>query len=400
VAGESSLLLVLNCGSSSIKYALFETHEGRIPRQSQWSGKVEEIGSPSPTHQVSGQVAEAITLDPQRPYFSALDVIRATVQTRLHGRALDAVVHRVVHGGAKYFQPVHIDADVLADLRSYIPLAPLHQPFALEAVDALLASNPAIPQFACFDTAFHRSLPQVEQLLPLPWEHWEQGMRRYGFHELSYEYIAHVLKERVGEAARGRVIVAHLGNGASLCGMQDLRSAATTMGFSTLEGLMMGTRCGSVDPGAILHLMEIKGIPLAEVGQMLTREAGLLGVSGLSSDTRVLLEHEQDNARAKAALDLYIRTIVREIGALTALLGGLDMLVFTAGVGENNPVIRGRVCRRLGFLGVALDDAANSQNASVVSSTNSKVVVRVEPTNEEWIAANHAWQLLRSQRAG
>jgi len=400
VAGESSLLLVLNCGSSSIKYALFETHEGRIPRQSQWSGKVEEIGSPSPTHQVSGQVAEAITLDPQRPYFSALDVIRATVQTRLHGRALDAVVHRVVHGGAKYFQPVHIDADVLADLRSYIPLAPLHQPFALEAVDALLASNPAIPQFACFDTAFHRSLPQVEQLLPLPWEHWEQGMRRYGFHGLSYEYIAHVLKERVGEAARGRVIVAHLGNGASLCGMQDLRSAATTMGFSTLEGLMMGTRCGSVDPGAILHLMEIKGIPLAEVGQMLTREAGLLGVSGLSSDTRVLLEHEQDNARAKAALDLYIRTIVREIGALTALLGGLDMLVFTAGVGENNPVIRGRVCRRLGFLGVALDDAANSQNASVVSSTNSKVVVRVEPTNEEWIAANHAWQLLRSQRAG
>lgn len=400
MAGESSLLLVLNCGSSSIKYALFETHEGRIPRQSQWSGKVEEIGSPSPTHQVSGQVAEAITLDPQRPYFSALDVIRATVQTRLHGRALDAVVHRVVHGGAKYFQPVHIDADVLADLRSYIPLAPLHQPFALEAVDALLASNPAIPQFACFDTAFHRSLPQVEQLLPLPWEHWEQGMRRYGFHGLSYEYIAHVLKERVGEAARGRVIVAHLGNGASLCGMQDLRSAATTMGFSTLEGLMMGTRCGSVDPGAILHLMEIKGIPLAEVGQMLTREAGLLGVSGLSSDTRVLLEHEQDNARAKAALDLYIRTIVREIGALTALLGGLDMLVFTAGVGENNPVIRERVCRRLGFLGVALDDAANSQNASVVSSTNSKVVVRVEPTNEEWIAANHAWQLLRSQRAG
>lgn len=400
MAGESSLLLVLNCGSSSIKYALFETHEGRIPRQSQWSGKVEEIGSPSPTHQVSGQVAEAITLDPQRPYFSALDVIRATVQTRLHGRALDAVVHRVVHGGAKYFQPVHIDADVLADLRSYIPLAPLHQPFALEAVDALLASNPAIPQFACFDTAFHRSLPQVEQLLPLPWEHWEQGMRRYGFHGLSYEYIAHVLKERVGEAARGRVIVAHLGNGASLCGMQDLRSAATTMGFSTLEGLMMGTRCGSVDPGAILHLMEVKGIPLAEVGQMLTREAGLLGVSGLSSDTRVLLEHEQDNARAKAALDLYIRTIVREIGALTALLGGLDMLVFTAGVGENNPVIRERVCRRLGFLGVALDDAANSQNASVVSSTNSKVVVRVEPTNEEWIAANHAWQLLRSQRAG
>lgn len=400
MAGESSLLLVLNCGSSSIKYALFETHEGRIPRQSQWSGKVEEIGSPSPTHQVSGQVAEAITLDPQRPYFSALDVIRATVQTRLHGRALDAVVHRVVHGGAKYFQPVHIDADVLADLRSYIPLAPLHQPFALEAVDALLASNPAIPQFACFDTAFHRSLPQVEQLLPLPWEHWEQGMRRYGFHGLSYEYIAHVLKERVGDAARGRVIVAHLGNGASLCGMQDLRSTATTMGFSTLEGLMMGTRCGSVDPGAILHLMEVKGIPLAEVGQMLTREAGLLGVSGLSSDTRVLLEHEQDNARAKAALDLYIRTIVREIGALTALLGGLDMLVFTAGVGENNPVIRERVCRRLGFLGVALDDAANSQNASVVSSTNSKVVVRVEPTNEEWIAANHAWQLLRSQRAG
>lgn len=399
MSGALNLLLVLNCGSSSIKYALYEGGEAGVPRAALWSGKVEGIGGASPGHQESGQPAECISLDAARPYFSALDLIRTRVRQRLGDRSIGAVVHRVVHGGTKYFQPVRIDAAVLKDLRSYIPLAPLHQPFALEAVDALLESLPDLPQYACFDTAFHRSLPQVEQILPLPWEHWEKGLRRYGFHGLSYEYIAHALGETWGDAARGRTIAAHLGNGASLCAMQNLQSAATTMGFSTLEGLMMGTRCGSLDPGAILHLMEIEGMPLDQVGQMLTRESGLLGVSGISSDTRDLLEQEDSNERARVAMQLYIRTIVREIGALTALLGGLDMLVFTAGVGENNPVIRERVCHRLAYFGVQLDPDANSRNAPVISLPESRVRVLVEPTNEEWIAATHAHRLLAAEKA-
>lgn len=395
VSTESCLLLVLNCGSSSIKYALFEAHEDTVPRQAMWSGKVDGIGGDTPTYQEGSQPADNIQLDRGRPYHSALMLIRTRVRQRLEGKAVDAVVHRVVHGGAKYFAPVRINGVVLEDLRSYIPLAPLHQPFALEAVDALLESTPSLPQFACFDTAFHHSLPQVEQILPLPWELWEKGLRRYGFHGLSYEYIAHVLGERYGDEARGRVIVAHLGNGASLCGMKNLRSATTTMGFSTLDGLMMGTRCGALDPGAILHLMEVDKLPLETVGQMLTKQSGLLGVSGLSSDTRDLLAHEDTNERARVAIELYVRTIIRDIGALTALLGGIDMLVFTGGVGEHNGVIRQRVCDGLAFMGVTLDLPANEQNSPLISAPDSTIPVLVEPTNEEWIAATHANELLR-----
>lgn len=394
MSSESCLLLVLNCGSSSIKYALFETCNATVPRKGLWTGKVDGIGGATPTYQESNRTADNIQLDRQRPYHAALLLIRTRVRQRLAGRPIDAVVHRVVHGGAKYFAPVRIDSTVLEDLRSYIPLAPLHQPFALEAVDTLLESIPELPQFACFDTAFHHTLPQVEQILPLPWHLWEKGLRRYGFHGLSYEYIAHVLAERHGDKARGKTIVAHLGNGASLCGMIDLKSTATTMGFSTLDGLMMGTRCGALDPGAILHLMEIDKLPLDVVGQMLTKESGLLGVSGLSSDTRDLLAQEDTNERARVAMELYVRTIVRDIGAVTALLGGLDMLVFTGGVGEHNAVIRERVCRRLAYLGVALEASANTRNDHRVSAADSAITVLVEPTNEEWVAATHANRLL------
>lgn len=392
---ESCLLLVLNCGSSSIKYALFETRDGKVPRKGLWSGKVDGIGGDTPRYQEGGESADTIQLDRQRPYHAALMLIRTRVGKRLEGRSIDAVVHRVVHGGSRYFSPVRIDSAVLRDLRSYIPLAPLHQPFALEAVDALLESAPGLPQFACFDTAFHHSLPLVEQILPLPWDLWEKGLRRYGFHGLSYEYIAHALDERHGAAARGKTIVAHLGNGASLCGMVDLKSTATTMGFSTLDGLMMGTRCGALDPGAILHLMEVDKLPLEVVGQMLTKESGLLGVSGLSSDTRDLLAQEDTNERARIAMELYVRTIVRDIGAVVALLGGIDMLVFTGGVGEHNAVIRERVGARLAYFGVILDPSANTLNAHLISARNSTVTVLVEPTNEEWIAATHANHLLR-----
>lgn len=396
MSAESTVILVLNCGSSSIKYALYPVQGDTVPRIAFWSGKIDGIGGGSSSYQESDQAPESIRLDPDAPYQDALELIRTRVRQRLGERSVGAVVHRVVHGGAKYFQPVHIDAAVLKDLRSYIPLAPLHQPFALEAIDALLESAPGLPQFACFDTAFHHTLARVEQIMPLPWEAWEKGLRRYGFHGLSYEYIAHALGERYGDQAKGRVVVAHLGNGASICGMKNLQSAATTMGFSTLDGLMMGTRCGALDPGVILHMMEVDKIPLERVARILTRESGLLGVSGISSDTRELLAQEDTNERARVALELYVRTIIREVGAVAALLGGLDMLVFTAGVGQHNAEIRQRVCKGLGLFGAVLDADANARNARVISARHSPLRVLVEPTNEEWIAATHAARLLNA----
>jgi len=387
------LLLVLNCGSSSIKFALFDAAISPLPRHPSWNGKVDGITGASPRYEASGEPDATLALDAADPYTGALMHIRERLQARLGDRQLAAVAHRVVHGGSKYFAPVRVDAEVLADLRSYIPLAPLHQPFALEAIEALLGLHPDLPQIACFDTAFHHTVPKVEQMLPLPRELWDEGLRRYGFHGLSYAYMATVLDERYGTGARGRTICAHLGSGASLCAMHDLRSVATTMGFSALDGLMMGTRCGALDPGAVLYLMQIRGLGVDQVGHMLYHESGLLGVSGLSADPRELLPRE-DEPPVREALALYVRRIVREIGALTAVLGGLDMLVFTAGIGEHNAVIRERVCDALGWLGVALDTRANAAHAAVVSGPESRVRVVVEPTNEEWIAARAALGML------
>ena len=395
---NTRLILVLNCGSSSIKFALFDGAHDPLPREPQWKGKVDGVGSATATYTETGAAPATLNLDVERPYIGALMHIRDRVRAQLDGRPLAGVVHRVVHGGAKYFAPVRVDAEVLADLKSYIPLAPLHQPFALEAISELLRGEPQLPQVACFDTAFHHTLPLVEELLPLRWDAWERGLRRYGFHGLSYAYMATVLPERHGDRARGRTLVAHLGSGASLCAMQDVKSIATTMGFSALDGLMMGTRCGALDPGAVLYLMEIEKLSLAEVGHLLYHDSGLLGVSGVSSDPRELLEQESrtdpQGERVRAALALYVRRIVREIGALVAVLDGLDMLVFTAGIGEHNAAIRERVCSSLRWLGVALDDAANAANAPVISTADSRVVVAVEPTNEEWVAASDAARLV------
>ena len=391
-------LLVLNCGSSSIKFALFDAAVSPLPRRPMWSGKVEGITGTAPRYEATGEPDAMLTLDATDPYSGALMHIRARLQARLGDRRLAAVAHRVVHGGSKYFAPVRVDAAVLADLRSYIPLAPLHQPFALEAIEALLGLYPELPQVACFDTAFHHTVPKVEQMLPLPRTLWDEGLRRYGFHGLSYAYMATALAERYGDAARGRTICAHLGNGASLCAMRDLRSVATTMGFSALDGLMMGTRCGALDPGALLYLMQIRGLGIDQVGHMLYHASGLLGVSGVSPDPRELLPRE-DEAPVAEALALYVRRIVREIGALAAVLGGLDLLVFTAGIGEHNAVIRERVCAALGWLGVALDGGANAAHAAVISAPESPVRVAVEPTNEEWIAARAAVDLLRGDRS-
>lgn len=389
------LLLVLNCGSSSIKYAIYQvpTHAAAnaLPRQARWRGKVQDIGGPHPRLEVSGSPPQPLTLRAPHPYRDALTLLIQHIQQRLAGRSLDGVAHRIVHGGSKYFGPVLMTPVVLSDLRRYIPLAPLHQPFALDAIDILLKDHPTLRQAACFDTAFHQSLPLLEQLLPLPYEAWEQGLRRYGFHGLSYQYLSIVLKEKYPDQASARVLAAHLGSGASLCALQDGKSVATTMGFSALDGLMMGTRCGTLDPGALLYLMEIEKLSVDEVGRLLYHQSGLLGVSGLSPDPPTLQQHASApgpaGERARLALALYVRRIVKEIGALVAVLGGLDMLVFTAGVGEHNAGIRQHICQQLSFLGVALDDAANLAHAAVISSPASRVKVVVEPTQEEWMVA-------------
>lgn len=399
-ATHGDLVLVLNCGSSSIKFALFDAGVDPLPRKPAWNGKVQGIGGPSPTYGETGIDPAPVDLAGEHPHLAALQRIRDGVVARLGDRRLAAVAHRVVHGGSRYFEPVRVDAGVLDDLRGYIPLAPLHQPFALEAIDILLRERPDLPQVACFDTGFHHTLPDVEKLLPLPWDAWQRGLRRYGFHGLSYDYMATALPERHGALAKGRVVVAHLGSGASLCAMQDLRSVATTMGFSALDGLMMGTRTGALDPGALLYLMEIEKLSLEEVAQTLYHRSGLLGVSGLSSEPRVIVRHEGDageaGERARLALALYVRRIVREIGAMAAVLGGLDLLVFTAGVGEHNAFVRERVCQDLTFLGIALDQGANAADAAIISTDDSRVRVGVEPTNEEWVAARDALAVLRA----
>ncbi len=393
------VILVLNCGSSSIKFALFPADGNPLPRTPLWNGKVQGIGGPTPDFGESGIDAFAVELDAEHPHTAALALIRERVMARLEGRRIAAVAHRVVHGGGRYFAPTKVNAALIAELRELIPLAPLHQPFPLKAMSLLLEQYPHMTQVACFDTGFHHTLPNVEQLLPLPYAAWERGLRRYGFHGLSYDYMSTALPERHGDLARGRTLVAHLGSGASLCAMRNLESVATTMGFSALDGLMMGTRTGALDPGALLYLMEIEKLSLDEVGRMLYHQSGLLGVSGLSAEPRVIVKHESDagetGERARLALALYVRRIVREIGALVAVLGGLDLLVFTAGVGEHNAFIRERVCRDLAFLGITLDAAANAANAHVISSPESRVRVAMEPTNEEWVAACHAQRLLQ-----
>ena len=395
---SDDVILVLNCGSSSIKFAVFDATTKPVPREPRWSGKVQGIAGPIPEFSETDVAPFRIELDAKHPHTDALNRILERVEQRLEGRQLVAVAHRVVHGGQRYHAPTRVTQSVIDDLREMIPLAPLHQPFPLKAMAILLQQYPELLQVACFDTAFHHDLPEVEQTLPLPYAFWQRGLRRYGFHGLSYEYMSHVLPERHGELARGRVIVAHLGSGASLCAMQNLQSVATTMGFSALEGLMMNTRTGSLDPGALLYLMEIEKISLHDVGQLLYHQSGLLGVSGISAEPRVIVQHEDDagesGERARLALALYVRRIVREIGALTAVLGGLDLLVFTAGNGEHNAFLRERTCRDLAFLGTELDQTSNSVHAATISTPTSRVRVAVEPTNEEWVAALHAQALL------
>jgi len=381
--------LVLNSGSSSLKFAVFS-----IASATDWPlaarGNLEGIGT---APKMSARDGAGATLPTPtlpagvRDAGAALEHVFAWLRGSFAGGRLMGVGHRVVHGGPGHKGPAIVTPELLAELRKLVPFAPLHQPYNLAAIEAVARHRPDVPQVACFDTSFHRTLPAVARLLPLPAEVCRGGVERYGFHGLSYEYIASVLPQVAPQIARGRVIVAHLGSGASLCAMRDLHSVATTMGFSALDGLMMGTRCGALDPGALLYLMEVEKLGVDQVADLLYHRSGLLGVSGISPDPQVLLPKEDGDERVRLALALYVRRIVREIGALAAVLGGLDLLVFTAGIGEHNATLRERICRELGWLGIELDADANARNATTISSAASRIVVAVEPTNEEWIAA-------------
>jgi acetate kinase len=302
------------------------------------------------------------------------------------------VGHRVVHGGLRYTRPILVDDAILADLEEFNPLAPLHQPHNLAAIRVLRKRSADLRQVACFDTSFHATIPAVAQAFGLPRKFTEQGVRRYGFHGLSYEYISSVLPGVDPEAAKGRTVVAHLGNGASLCAMMSLKSAACTLGFTAVEGLVMGTRCGTLDPGVMLYLMDECGMNTRDLETLIYKESGLLGVSGISSDMRTLLESKDPHAAE--AVELFVYRIGREIGSLAAALGGLDALVFTGGIGENAAPIRERVCRAAGWLGLALDEKANAGGGPRISREGSRVRAWVIPTDEELMIALHTRQVL------
>ncbi len=298
-----------------------------------------------------------------------------------------AVGHRVVHGGTRFSAPVVVDETVLTALERLIPLAPLHQPHNLKPVRTLMDRNPAIVQAACFDTAFHSTIPAVAQAFALPRSLSEEGVRRYGFHGLSYEYISGKFKEMAPDLAKSRVVAAHLGSGASMCAMRNGKSVAGTLGFSALDGLPMGTRPGALDPGVVLYLMQAKGMSPSDIETLLYKKSGLLGVSGISNDMRVLLK--SDDPKAEEAVNLFIYRINRELGSLMAALGGLDALIFTAGIGEHSPEIRERVCTAAAWTGLRLDHEANRKKTACITTTDSPVSAWVIPTNEEWMIATH-----------
>lgn len=351
-------VLVLNAGSSTLKFALFES--------------------------ASRVLSDKLDLAKHEPG-------SAELLHRLTGRTVNTVGHRVVHGGSKFVAPVVVTPEVLSEIESLSSLAPLHNPPAVELIRTAIRTWPGVPQVACFDTAFHATLPRIEQLFGIPRRFFDEGIRRYGFHGLSYEFIAGQLPRVSERAACGRTVVCHLGNGASLCGLRDGKSQTTTMGFTPLDGLLMATRPGRLDPGVVLHLLK-NGLSVETVENVLEHESGLLGVSGVSPDIRKLLA-SPDPAAAEA-VGLFCHTIAKEVAAAAAVLGGLDALVFTAGIGENSPAVRRFVCNQLDWLGVKLDADQNEQNADRLHNPVSAVEVYRLATDEESVIARHTATLL------
>lgn len=384
----SGVYVTLNAGSSSLKFAVFDAQSTSTTPLVR--GNIAGIGG---TPVFSARNANGTTLDAGA--LASLDVssdhdavvakLLPWLASHQGDQALLAVGHRVVHGGTFYNAPTLISPEVLQQLETLVPLAPLHQPHNIAAIRAVAKWQPDTPQFACFDTSFHNTQDRLAQLFALPRTLTDQGIIRYGFHGLSYDYIASALPEHLGNAASGRVIVAHLGNGSSMCAMKDRKSVATSMGFTALDGLMMGRRCGSLDPGVVLYLMQDKGMTAPEIETLLYKQSGLLGVSGLTNDMEFL--QASDDPHAREAIELFCYRAASSLAALVPAIGGLDALVFTAGIGENAPYIRELICRRLDWLGVVLEDQANAENAIRISAAKSKVAVLALATNEEVVVA-------------
>jgi acetate kinase len=389
--------LVLNAGSSSLKFCLFQR-----PASEAWRlearGQIEGIGT-SPRLSVKGERGESLDNKDVsvRDGHEAVGALAGWLRSRYGGSNVLGIGHRVVHGGSRFTAPTIVNEQVLAQLHELVPLAPLHQPYNLAAIEAVFERLPGVPQVACFDTSFHRGQPEVAQLIPLPREFRQAGLQRYGFHGLSYEYIASVLPQVAPKIANGRVIVAHLGSGASLCALRDGKSVDSTLGFTALDGLCMGTRPGALDPGVVLHLFQTLKLSTSEVESLLYKKSGLLGISGISTDMRDLLGRTEPDARLAVAYFVY--RIAKEIGALTSVLGGIDGLVFTAGIGENSPEIRQRVCQACAWLGVELDASCNRDGGPQISTNSSHVSAWVIPTNEELMIARHTGSLLGLARA-
>lgn len=378
-------ILTINAGSSSLKVALFPAQGDRAMA----TGLADRIG-PEGTLTLRGPFGQPLPLAPG-DLSSHAGALRCVIDSfRLDFPELDilSVGHRVVHGGDMFAAPVRVTEEVLAALATLSPFAPLHQPHNLAGIRAAMSAFDTVPQVACFDTAFHRSHPWVNDVFALPRALYDAGVRRYGFHGLSYDYVAGELQRLAPHLAEGRVVVAHLGNGASMCAIQDGRSVASTMGFSALEGLPMGTRCGQVDPGVLLYLMDQRGMSAAEITEMLYKQSGLLGLSGLSNDMRVL--EAADTHEARQAIDYFVFRAQREVGAMAAALGGIDALVFCGGIGENSRLIRARICERLGWMGIEIDHEKNDAHGLVISSDLARTTVMVVPTNEELVIARAA----------
>jgi acetate kinase len=390
----SENLLVLNAGSSSLKFCVY-ARSGPGLWRGEARGQVGGIGT-APRLKAwteDGKVLVEQALDAGvRDAHAALNSVAAWLQTAYAGVRMLGVGHRVVHGGPHHAGPVIVTPAVLEELRALTPLAPLHQPDNLAVIEAIAGQMPGVSQVACFDTSFHRGQPAVAEVVPLPREICSRGVQRYGFHGLSYEYIASVLPRAAPEIADGRVIAAHLGSGASLCALRAGHSIDTTFGFTTLDGLCMGARPGALDPGIVLYLFQALGMTASEVETMLYSRSGLLGISGISSDMRDLLGSTEPSARL--AVDYFVYRAAREIGALSAVLGGLDALVFTAGIGENSVEIRGRIAAASAWLGIDLDPAANAAGGPRLSRRGSKVSAWMIPTDEELMIAQHTSSLL------
>ena len=385
--------LVLNAGSSSVKFCVYRTAADGWGLSSR--GQIEALGtSPRFTAKngdgmvVHDEQLGTSVADPR----TALDALALWLRSRYPGARVLGVGHRVVHGGARFAQPTIVTPQVLEELRALIPLAPLHQPHNIAAIEAVSERLPGVPQVACFDTSFHRGQPQVAELVPLPREVRRTGVQRYGFHGLSYEYIASVLPQVAPEIAKGRVIVAHLGSGASLCAMSNRQSIDSTFGFTALDGLCMGTRPGALDPGVVLYLFQVLALSAKDVETILYKKSGLLGVSGISNDMRDLLGSAEPAARL--AVDYFVYRAAKEIGGLAAVLSGIDGLVFTAGIGENSPEIRHRICEACAWLGIDMDPEANARKEERISRRGSRVSAWVIPTNEELMIARHTGLML------